>query len=398
MLLTIKLETSNSFRSVSKQTIIQGRFIEVLDETPRHTTIMNWVLKIGCYELTKPKPKCNDWIILLDHSIQIGPEKVFVVLGFPESTLLFDRPLQYKDLTPLTITSKKKWAGADVAQNIKDLEKEIGKIKYAVGDFGSNIKKGLQLCGIKHIHDITHWMALTTAKLYENDIDYETICLKMSEMRSKYAQSDIAHIIPPKQRKKSFYQNIKTISDWAVKSLQLVDGQSEKAKTFEKEKGQLEWLRDYREFIDELNRINQTICDIEKVIKTKGLSKQSIKTCNAILNQPNLSSGKKGKVLKQKTLNYLTGILQLIPQDKSLLCTSDILESAFGKYKNYVSDNPMACVTNLILTIAAFTSSLTEPEIIKALEKTKMEDIKKWTNENIGDSVLKKRTAMLSAA
>lgn len=55
MLLTIKLETSNSFRSVSKQTIIQGCFIEVLDETPRHTTIMNWVLKMGCYKLTKPR-------------------------------------------------------------------------------------------------------------------------------------------------------------------------------------------------------------------------------------------------------------------------------------------------------------------------------------------------------
>jgi len=62
-------------------------------------------------------------------------------------------------------------------------------------------------------------------------------------------------------------------------------------------------------------------------------------------------------------LNYLRQTLQLVPQNESLLCTSDILESAFGKYKNYVNSNPMACVTNLILSLAAFTCSLTEQEI-----------------------------------
>jgi len=114
------------------------------------------------------------------------------------------------------------------------------------------------------------------------------------------------------------------------------------------------------------------------------------------LNLSELSKSEKGKKLKTQILNYMTQTIQLVSQEKSLLCTSDILESAFGKYKNYVSSNPMACVTNLILCLAAFTCSLTEIEIVEALEKTKIKDIKKWTIENIGDSVLKKRTAMLS--
>lgn len=398
MVLTTKLETSVSFRAVSKQTIIQQRFIEALDEAPCHTTVMNWVLKIGCYELKKPKQKADDWIILLDHSIQIGTEKVFVVLGVRESSLQFDRPLQYKDLTPLIITSRKKWKGEDVAEHIRNLETEIGKIKYAVGDYCGNLKKGLQLCEIRHIHDVTHWMALLIEKFYKKDKQYELFCLKMSEMGRRLSQSEVAHIIPPKQRNKSFYQNIKATSDWAIRSLQLVDSQSKKTESFKKEKENLIWLKDFRGLIIELNQINPTICEIEKVIKTKGLSSQTIKTCNAILNQSKLELSEKGKSLKQKILNYLIETLQLIPDAKSLLCTSDILESAFGKYKNYVSSNQMACVTNLILCIAAFTSSLTEFDIIAALEKTKMIDVKEWTNKNIGDSVLKKRTAMLSAA
>ncbi|MCH7410274.1 hypothetical protein MM239_12775 [Belliella sp. DSM 111904] len=48
------------------------------------------------------------------------------------------------------------------------------------------------------------------------------------------------------------------------------------------------------------------------------------------------------------------------PEDRleSLLCSSDIIESAFGKYKNYIQANPMVGITNLCL--AAFTGKLTK--------------------------------------
>jgi len=398
MLIVIKIETSISFRALDKEMLILSEFISSIDETPCNTTITNWILKIGYYELTKPKIKATDWIILLDHSIQIGNQKVLVVYGVRQSELKFDRALQYKDLTTLTIVSKTKWTGQDVADEIIKLEKETGKIIYAIGDYGGNIKKGLKICEIKHIHDLTHWMALSVENLYKNDEKYLSFSLKMSELRSKCLQSDIAHIIPPKQRKKSFYQNIKTISDWAVKSLQFLERENKNAKTYIKEKENLMWLKDYEGFIYELDSINQTICEIEKVLKTKGLSTETIKTCNSILNLSKLNKSEKGKKLKPMILNYLRQTLQLVPQNESLLCTSDILESAFGKYKNYVNSNPMACVTNLILSLAAFTCSLTEQEITKAIEKTKIKDIKKWTEDNIGKSVLKNRTIMLSAA
>ncbi len=398
MLIVIKIETSISFRALDKEMIILSEFISAIDETPCNTTITNWILKIGYYELTKTKIKANDWIILLDHSIQIGNQKILVIYGVRQSELKFERALQYKDLTTLAIVSKTKWTGQDVADQIIKLEKDLGKIIYAIGDYGGNLKKGLRICEIKHIHDLTHWMALEVEKLYKNDKKYLCFSLKMSELRIKFSQSDLAHIIPPKQRKKSFYQNIKTISDWAVKSLQFLERENEKTKSYIKEKENLLWLKDYEDFIYELDSINQTICEIEKVLKTKGLSTETIKTCNSILNLSKLNKSEKGKKIKPKILNYLRQTLQLVPQKESLLCTSDILESAFGKYKNYVNSNPMACVTNIILCLAAFTCTLSEQEIIKAIEKTKIKDIKKWTDDNIGKSVLKNRTIMLSAS
>ena len=87
--------------------------------------------------------------------------------------------------------------------------------------------------------------------------------------------------------------------------------------------------------------------------------------------------------------NYFAD-LNLMKEEK-LLITSDVKESAFWKYKNYVSRNPMACVTNLALSIAAFTCLLDENEIIKSLENTAINDVKRWTRENIGETLFKKR-------
>ena len=83
--------------------------------------------------------------------------------------------------------------------------------------------------------------------------------------------------------------------------------------------------------------------------------------------------------------------MNLLPESKEILCTSDILESAFGKYKNFVSNNPMSGITNLVLSIAAFTSSLNKKEIKNALETVTTSKVKEWTSEFIGKTLLQKR-------
>jgi len=85
------------------------------------------------------------------------------------------------------------------------------------------------------------------------------------------------------------------------------------------------------------------------------------------------------------------GAIKDMTDNKKILISSDIIESAFGKYKNYVSLNPMAGVTNLILCISAFTASLTNNDIKKALESTTIYDIKEWTRKFIGKTLLQKR-------
>ncbi len=381
----MKLQTSASFRASTKCFSIITESLDISCKTPSYTTLLNWVHKIGYYELNKVKEKADDWIIILDESIQLGCDKILVIFGIRESKIDFTRPLNFQDLVPLREISRTNWNGELIKDVILDLKKEIGNIKYAVGDYGSDIKKGLNLLNITHIHDITHKFALILKKLFKNNISYKEITLKITEMRRKLFQSEIAYIIPPRQRTKSRYQNIKIISNWCLRAVNFMENGQVKS---EKIEDNLKWILSHKSFIHELSEINQTICDVEKVLKHNGLSVKTKEECNLIMG--NLTS-KQGMEIKEQISLYLDETTKMLPEVKKILITSDIIESAFGKYKNYVSFNPMAGITNLALSIAAFTSSLTEIEIKKALEETTVDDIKKWSGQFIGKTLLQKR-------
>jgi len=85
-----------------------------------------------------------------------------------------------------------------------------------------------------------------------------------------------------------------------------------------------------------------------------------------------------------------------LPDEGKLLCTSDIIESSFGKYKNYMSQNSMAGITDLSLCLAAFTNRLDATKLKIGLENTKMNDLKKWSKENIRETHFSKRKRTLA--
>jgi len=236
-------------------------------------------------------------------------------------------------------------------------------------------------------------LANITEKIFKDDEIYNQVTTAMSNMRVALSQTDSAHLIPVKQRKKSHYQNIKTISDYLIVFLRCV-----KEKRFEIElthrKKQLEWVIQYESFINNFSELNIVISQIEKILKTEGLSKKTIKASLIIINM----HGNNPYIdrLKEGLKKYLKNILINFPKEKLLLCTSDVIESAFGKYKNFTSQNPMAGVTNLVLCLAAFTHPLTRESIISALETVKVKDIKNWNSGNVENSVYKKRQIYFS--
>ena len=50
-----------------------------LKRTPSINSGKLWMLKLGYYNLTKKQTIADDWIYIIDHSIQMGKEKLLLI-------------------------------------------------------------------------------------------------------------------------------------------------------------------------------------------------------------------------------------------------------------------------------------------------------------------------------
>jgi hypothetical protein len=364
-------------------------YLDTSFKAPCHSTILIWMKKYGYHELCKDKQIADDWVIILDESVQFGQNKLLVVYGIRQRDIDFSRPLVYKDLATLALISKSSWSGDGIKEVLVDVQKRIGGIKYAVADYGNSIKKALKLLDIPHIYDLTHCISLSVEHIYKEDLQFQEYTKKMAYLRGAQALGKMAHVLPPIQRCKARFMNLRPISDWGTAVLNFLDNQSQ---DFPEEKDSLAWVGSYRGLIGELALLNKIINEIQSLVKKKGLSKDNFQSCKQILEQ---ASTQRLTRFKNVITDHFVKSLNALPQLDHILCSSDILESSFGKYKNYLQDNLMVGITNLCLSIAAFTGSMKEDEIKYAFETTRVEHINNWTLSNIGKTTLAKRMEVL---
>ena len=385
-MLSAKINTSVSFRSLSKVFVTFNLYLNIELSSPSFSTTMLWIKKIGYTQLQSIKQKADDWIIIVDESIGIGQEKVLVVLGIRRSQVDFTRPLLLHDMEPITVKSKERWTGQDIANELKIVKEKLGTIIYAVTDGGISLKYGLKDVDIKQVYDITHAIAICLQRLYEKDENFKDYAHKAGQMRFKLCCSRHAHLIPPNQRSKSRFLNIDTISKWGMKVLHALQNNE----ISPEDRAQLEWVKEKESFIIEMDLIMSTVQEISLILKNKGLSKQTKSRCSSLLR--NCKKGKL-KIFKEYMINYLSEYTKQISHRKEiLLCCSDIIESTFGRYKNELSKNPMSGITDLVLIIPALTSSLSGEVVRAAIDNCKVKDIEVWKKNNLCNSLLAKRT------
>jgi len=128
--------------------------------------------------------------------------------------------------------------------------------------------------------------------------------------------------------------------------------------------------------------------ELMKEVKQNGLSNHTLsivleKMANIELKSQNL------KMMKNDILNYI------IEQSKDLngiyLGTSDIIESIFGRYKNFSAKTPMKEVGKAVLIMPIFTSGINPTEVKEAMETITEQKVKDWLKKNIGESLFSKR-------
>ena len=131
---------------------------------------------------------------------------------------------------------------------------------------------------------------------------------------------------------------------------------------------------------------------LEKQLKVFGLNQKSVtqfsENISHILIPSSLSS------FYDKIINYLKTEIEKIKDKGTILASSDVLESIFGKYKHFSERCPLKDFRQTLLTIPLLTMNLTSELIKQALETVRCRDLSEWINEVFGQSMLSKRKAV----
>ena len=360
---------------------------------PSHSTIIVWSKKFGLYHIEREITKSNDWVIILDESIEFGNDKMLVVLGIREQTINYSKALQYQDLECLALKISSSWKGIEINNVLNEVESKVGKIKYAIADMGNAIKKALSISGISHVEDLTHKLSWIIKNIFEKNEDFIAYAKMLAHLRKTMALSKMSYILPPTQRVHSRFMNLKPIIDWGLSIIKTHKNSTLLPIEYAQ---RLSGVMEYEELLKELSQIVEQAIMIQKILKNKSVSEDTIKECKINLDKlPNKPNANK---FKTEVLIYFENMKSIKYEQKfkNMLCSSDILESSFGKYKSYINNNKSIGITALSLTIPAFLNDYSDKNtILSAMENIRANDLKSWSKNNIGDSLITRRKVVL---
>ncbi|MGK7877772.1 MAG: hypothetical protein AB4426_32045, partial [Xenococcaceae cyanobacterium] len=218
----------SSWRAIEKNFKLWAQFFPF--PTPDFTTIRQWFLKLGLFELKKDKEKRSDWIFIIDTILEQGLKKCLLVLGISYQKWLQklqdnSRNLQHHDLEVLALEIVDSTTGKILESKLNNLANAVGQPLQIISDHGSDIKKGIELYITKnpsviYTYDFTHQVALWLKQELSKNSRFQEFLHQCNLTRSQIQQTALSFLIPPSQRSKARYHNLDILVNWGLKVLQ----------------------------------------------------------------------------------------------------------------------------------------------------------------------------------
>jgi len=350
---------------------------------PSHSTIRIWLCKCGMYRIKKEIRKSCNYVIYVDESISFGSEKILLILAVPLARVDWNRSLTHEDMEVLYVGVSQEWKGEDIEIELSKIAQDH-TIEYVVSDQGNNLRKAYKLLKYMHIEDCTHILANFLKRIYDKDEIFEGFRKLIGKLRQAWNLSKTkSQYMPPTMRGKMRFANIFPCINWAEKMLCDWDNLDKEIQA------KLFFLQQHKDFIETLIQVEKVFKTVCAMLKNKGFS---LVQKQKILEQLEQIQAKPiTRVFIQNCKDYLENLTEKSNQlgMVNLLCSSDIIESYFGKFKNKINRNSRSGLTEFIFTIATFGKSFSKEDVKKALEAVRCDDLildkrKPKANKKIG--------------
>jgi len=402
--LKLVLDAAGSLRCVAATCRVLAEPLGMEDRAPCANTGRNWMLRIGLYALHCPLEQADDWIWMMDHTLQLGPYKCLVILGIRRAAWEQDRrPLRHEDVTLLDLTPMAPATGEAVAARLEATVARTGVPRAVLSDGGTDLKRAMEIFEAAHpetVHvlDLKHKHALLLKKRLEADPRWAEFVTAANQMRLGVTQTDVAFLNPPALKTKARFMNLDRLVHWARRALQYLDHPPATA-AFEVDRARvrekLNWLRGYRRKLREWSGWLKLIRTTEAHVHCSGLHRRLPHQLRCRLT-PLAKAASQRRLLREIIEFVTTQAAHLKPHERMLFST-EVLESIIGKYKRLQSSHSAGGMTALLLSIGAFVGQQSITFVQQALETIRTAEVQHWCGKTLGLTIPSQRRLTFAA-
>lgn len=378
--------------------IVQPLLLPDLERTPCANAGQIWLLRLGLYEVTRPKEKAEDWVWLVDHTVQIGAMKCLLVVGCRlEHWLEQRRALEHTDLEVLALEPMVRSDGPGVDEQLEKVVQSTGVPRAVVSDHGTDLKWGIDAFREKHpetasVYDIAHKTALILKRELEGDDRWDEFLRDSGRAKQQMQQTPLAFLVPPSPKDKARYMNVDELVGWGQKALaylkspRAVGGPSvDKTKLEEK----LGWLRSYRKALGEWQEVMSVVSITLKYVRTEGYHRTAKRALQRQLQR--VAHASMSRRVADSIIEFVAEQSTSAKKCERLIGSTECLESLIGKGKRLEKQQSKSGFTKMVLGMAAAVVNPTTDYIAAALSAVKVQDVWAWCRSKLGTSVQSQR-------
>jgi len=391
--LALVLRTGTRLQRVADVLAMHWNWCRLDVTAASYYSVRLWLLRLGLYQLSRPKVHADDWMWIMDHTMQLGERKCLIVVGIRQAAwkaqerVLAHEDVELIDLVPVTESN-----GKMVYRQLQAATAKTGVPRAIVSDGGSDLHAGIERFCQAHprtvwLYDIKHKTACLLKHALEQDASWQTFLEKVHRFKQQVSLTALAALAPPNQRSKARYMNVDVVVDWAQESLLALDRPQALQKAGLKVRcveEKLGWLRKFAPQVRRWREMLSVIGAAEHYVRHEGLHAQAAEELAAVLPKSAIPAVER---LRKQLLEFIAVEGQQAREGERLLGSSEVLESIIGKFKHVAGERGQHGLTGMVLSIGALVGNLAVPTVQTAMTEITTTEVWKWCRSHLGATV-----------
>lgn len=335
---------------------------------PSFTTIRSWVLRLGCHALLLPLPQDVPWLWIIDHTIQVGEKKLFVVAGCPLSEVPFgQRCLSLADLRLVALVPMAKSDQHLVEAELGKAARRTGAPRLIVSDQGGDLVKGIERfqerhAGVAAVGDIAHHGANVLENRWERDPRWQEFLSHLARTNQRIRQTADAVLLSPTVRNKARFMNVGPVLRFARRVLGLL-GQPSADERVRRRYG---WLKDHEGDLAGWLEQHGLVEKANGRVRLHGLGAGTLAELEKEWGAESERPGT--RMVRGHLRAWVSRNAGQAREGETLAGSSEVLESAFGKLKAKAGESGKGELAGMAVSLGAILGGHDEQAVGQALD------------------------------